>query len=67
MIILIIRLIGAFIRRWAHCLWHTFPLSAVRHRECSLVTCDKDKKAWIIKLYCECGKEFGEFKFQQKG
>jgi len=58
-----LKIILACIQRWFHCLIHTFFTNPT-HRECSLTT--SDEKLFYLRIYCECGKVFGEFKIKKK-
>jgi len=61
---LLIKIIFACVRRWAHVIYYGFLLD-FKHRECSLVT--NIDGVFSLKIYCDCGKVFGEWRISKKG
>jgi len=62
---LILKIFFACVKRWWHCLTHMFFTKPTTHRECSLTT--KTDDIFYLKIYCECGKVFGEWKIDKEG
>jgi len=60
---LILNIFFACLKRWWHCLTHMFFTNPT-HRECSLTT--KTDEVFYLKIYCECGKVFGEWKVEKE-
>jgi len=56
---LLIQIFFACVRRWGHSLYR-FVLFDFAHRECSATTCTNG--VFSLKIYCSCGKIFGEWK-----
>ena len=54
--------LSAYIRTWWHCFWHIFLLD-FKHKGCSLTT--NNSEMFYLKIYCKCGKIFGECKIRK--
>ena len=56
---LILKIFFACVARWFHVVCRGFMFD-FKHRQCSLMT--NTNEIFYLKIYCECGKIFGEWK-----
>jgi len=59
---ILLEIFFACVKRWWHIICHSFLLD-FKHRECSLTT--NMDGFFNLKIYCECGKVFGEWKIKK--